>query len=540
MKKEFHILVTGTGRRVELIQAFREAALTLDVSLKIYGADMAGDAPALAYCNYTRKVCRMRDENYIPQLLDICRKDKIDLLVPTIDTDLLVLSKNRDAFLAEGTQVLISSPEMIAVCRDKNFTADFFRSCGVNAPETVNDYRAYSGTYPCFIKPKDGSSSIDAYKVNHPSELKVYAGKIGEYIIQPFIDGTEYTIDVFCDFDGNPIYVVPRERVAVRSGEVLKTKIFMDETMIQEALRIIEKFRPCGPMTVQLIRQKETSDDYFIEINPRFGGGSPLSMKAGARSAEAILRLLNGEKVEYKSCGISDGAVFSRFDQCVCIDDGELIQPLRGVIFDLDDTLYSEKEYVKCGFEAIAERAGKPEYAEKLWSYFLEGKPAVDELIKETGAEDKKAEYLEAYRNNKPNLQLYGGAEEFLLKLREKGVKVGIITDGRPEGQRNKIEALGLEALVDDIIITDELGGAQFRKPNDIAFRIMQCRWKLPFEQIAYVGDNPHKDFSAPKQLGMKSVHFKNSDGLYFEDGAVKMSFDTLSDVFGYISENTD
>lgn len=69
--------------------------------------------------------------------------------------------------------------------------------------------------------------------------------------------------------------------------------------------------------------------------------------------------------------------------------------------------------------------------------------------------------------------------------------------------------------MVDDIIITDELGGTQFRKPNDIAFRIMQNRWRSPFEQLVYVGENPNKDFLAPRQLGMRWLYFKNKEGLY-------------------------
>ena len=91
--KEIHILFTGVGRRIELLQAFRQAALVLNVSLKIYGADMAGNAPALPYCDAVRKVCGMRDEEYIPQLLELCKNDSIDLLIPTIDTDLFVLSE---------------------------------------------------------------------------------------------------------------------------------------------------------------------------------------------------------------------------------------------------------------------------------------------------------------------------------------------------------------------------------------------------------------------------------------------------------------
>ena len=530
--KELHILFTGVGRRVELMQAFRQAALHLGINLKLYGADMAGTAPALTYCDFTRKVCGMGEPEYIRQLLEICKEDHIDLLIPTIDTDLLILSKNVQEFEKAGAKVLISKPEKIAVCRDKNYTADFFESCGLKAPRTYNDYKKYSGEYPCFIKPKDGSSSINAFKVNDLGELEVYAEKIGDYIVQPYIEGKEYTIDIFCDFDGSPIYITPRERVAVRAGEVLKTKICMDDRMIQESRKLIEKFRPCGPMAVQLIRQDVTGEDYFIEINPRFGGGSPLSMNSGARSAEAILKMLSGERIEYEEPQWN-GAVYSRFDQRVCIDTGKGLNSAKGVIFDLDDTLYSEKQYVKSGYKKIAEYVGHQEAEEKLWNYFLEGKPAVDAYLKEIGAENKKAECLDIYRSQMPEINLYDGVAELFQSLKENDIKVGIITDGRPEGQRNKIKALGLEELVDDIIITDELGGVQFRKPNDISFRIMQCRWRVPFEQMVYIGDNLGKDFQAPRQLGMRGIYIMNEEGLYTNKEKVDGILETVIGING-------
>lgn len=530
--KELRILFTGVGRRIELIQAFRQAALHLGINLKLYGADMAGTAPALTFCDFTRKVCGMGEPEYIRQLLEICKEDHIDLLIPTIDTDLLILSKNVQEFEKEGTKVLVSKPEKIAVCRDKNYTADFFESCGLKAPRTFNNYKKYSGEYPCFIKPKDGSSSINAFKVNDLGELEVYAEKIGDYIVQPYIEGKEYTIDIFCDFDGNPIYITPRERVAVRAGEVLKTKICMDDRMIQESRKLIEKFRPCGPMAVQLIRQDVTEEDYFIEINPRFGGGSPLSMKSGARSAEAILKMLSGERIEYEEPQWN-GAVYSRFDQSVCIDTGKGLNSAKGVIFDLDDTLYSEKQYVKSGYKKIAEYIGHQEAEEKLWNYFLEGKPAIDAYLIEIGAENKKAECLDIYRSQMPEINLYDDVAELFQSLKENDIKVGIITDGRPEGQRNKIKALGLEKLVDDIIITDELGGVQFRKPNDISFRIMQCRWRVPFEQMVYIGDNLGKDFQAPRQLGMRRIYIMNEEGLYTNKEKVDGILETVIGING-------
>lgn len=533
---EYHILFTGVGRRVELIQAFRQASVNLDFKLKIYGADVTETAPALCFCDYIRKVCGMRDEEYIPQLLELCEKDSINLVIPTIDTDLAVLSNNVHLFDAINTKVLVSQPDKIAICRDKNCTADFFRCCGLKAPETIKDYRLYNGAYPCFIKPKDGSSSINAFKVNCYEELAIYAGKIGDYIVQPFIKGVEYTVDIFCDFIGNPIYITPRERIAVRSGEVLKTKMVMDQQIIEESKLLIKQYKPCGPLTVQLIRESTTGDDYFIEINPRYGGGAPLSMKAGARSAEAVLKLLSGSTVDFQEDSVSDGAVYSRYDQSVCIDMGKNNQTVKGVVFDLDDTLYSEKQYVRSGYKAIALFLGDVEVEQRLWNYFINGEKAIDELLKEMNLKKRKDECLEIYRGHMPKISLYPGVEELILELKRKGIKVGIITDGRVQGQKNKIKALGLEGLMDDIIITDELGGEAFRKPNDISFRIMQNRWKIPFEQMAYVGDNPSKDFQAPTQLGMRGICFVNKDGLYshMEAGVVEKIRDLngLSQIF--------
>ncbi len=531
--KMYRILFTGVGRRIELIQAFREAALVLDIELKIYGADMAGTAPALAYCDYTRRVVAMSDSSYIDNLIDICKEDKIDLVIPTIDTDLLVLSRNKEKFEAIGTKVMISAPDKVLICRDKNNTSQFFVDCGLHAPMPVNDWKKYQSGYPAFIKPKDGSSSINAYKVNNEEELEVYAGQIDDYIVQPFIDGKEYTIDIFCDWDGIPVSIVPRERLQVRAGEVLKTQICMDKVMIDEAKVLCGKFKPCGPMTVQLIRD-DKGVDWYIEINPRYGGGAPLSMKAGARSAESVLKLLSHETVEYSE-SYADNAVYSRFDQSVCIAEGQ--SATRGVIFDLDDTLYSEKDYVRSGFREISDYLGGG-YEDKLWSYFEAGKPAIDELLKELNRNDEKASVLNIYRKHKPNIRLHHDAIDTILQLKEKGIRVGIITDGRPEGQRNKIEALGLNKYIseENMIITDELGGTQFRKPCDIAFRILQKRWKLPASEIVYVGDNPVKDFQAPQQLGMRFILYCNYNGLYFDAKSNYNSFPSI-DVISNIEE---
>lgn len=194
---------------------------------------------------------------------------------------------------------------------------------------------------------------------------------------------------------------------------------------------------------------------------------------------------------------------------------------IEAVIFDLDDTLYSEKEYVRSGYREIAKHFPQIEkMEEKLWDAFKENKQAINEVLLNEGVltEQNLAECVRIYRYHVPDIHLYVGVEELLRKLCSNGKKIGLITDGRPEGQRAKIKALGLEKLIDEITITDELGGIEYRKPNEKAFRLMQRKLDTSFARMVYIGDNPKKDFLAPEILGMRSIWFRNRDGIYCAD----------------------
>lgn len=198
------------------------------------------------------------------------------------------------------------------------------------------------------------------------------------------------------------------------------------------------------------------------------------------------------------------------------LDCEPYLKDVRGVIFDLDDTLYSEKEYVKSGYAAVA--AAFPSVKEmeaRLWDAFEKKLPALDFVLEQEGLLCEKARALDIYRAHTPSIHLYPGIPALLSRLRETK-KLGMITDGRPEGQRAKLAALGLAPLFDAIVVTDELGGAEYRKPNEAAFRLVQQRLDLPFDSLVYIGDNPKKDFVAPQALGMQSIYFRNKDGLYF------------------------
>lgn len=201
------------------------------------------------------------------------------------------------------------------------------------------------------------------------------------------------------------------------------------------------------------------------------------------------------------------------------LDVTKYLDNIDAVIFDMDDTLYSEKEYVKSGYNAIEKNfISIKDMSQKLWDAFLNNKSAIDYALEQEGllTEENKSKALEIYRNHIPDIHLYEGIEEMLIEL-NKTKKIGLITDGRPIGQRNKIKALNLEKYIKEIIVTDELGGVEFRKPNLRAFELMQKKFKIPFEKMVYIGDNINKDFIAPEKLGMQVIYFRNKDGLYYK-----------------------
>lgn len=193
---------------------------------------------------------------------------------------------------------------------------------------------------------------------------------------------------------------------------------------------------------------------------------------------------------------------------------------LKAIVFDLDDTLYGEKEYVKSGYFAVSQMLPQIKNAEeKLWQAFEEKKSAIDELLLSEGiySDELKQKCLEVYRSHQPTIHLYDGVAEMLTLLRERGFLLGIITDGRPEGQWAKMKALKLTEYVDQIIVTDELGGVEYRKPNKKAFELLKELFGVRFSEMCYVGDNIKKDFIPCEQLDIKPIYFVNEDGLYFD-----------------------
>ena len=311
------VLFTCIGRRVSLLNSFRRAAKQLRVNASFFGTDTTELSSALQLCDKGFLVKPVTHTDYIKQLLTIVKTNKVKLLVPTVDLDLKVLTENKPKFAAMGCCVLISAPDVVDICQDKRKTYRFLLKNGFDTPLTLSVRSALSKkklNWPCFLKPWDGYASRGNAVVNNRKELLFFAKRIPNAICQEFLEGTEHTCDVYVDFSMKVRCVVPRKRIEVRAGEVSKGQVVKHPDICSEAARLVETLG-AGPgvITLQLFL---TKDDRvrFIEINPRFGGGVPLAIKAGANFPKWILQELLGSKVNIPFDGFKDNLIMLRYD----------------------------------------------------------------------------------------------------------------------------------------------------------------------------------------------------------------------------------
>lgn len=203
----------------------------------------------------------------------------------------------------------------------------------------------------------------------------------------------------------------------------------------------------------------------------------------------------------------------------------DVMKKFKAVIFDLDDTLYPEIDYVISGFKVVSKYISNKinmksdQVFNKLLKLFEQDRNNVFDRLLQSYDVDKEIvkECVNLYRNHFPDIKLTEEVHELLQLLKENGFKIGIITDGRPEGQWNKIKALGLEKYCDSIIVTDELGGIEYRKPSEIPYKKILQELGIEGKEAVYIGDNPVKDFITANKLGMFTIMFKNNKGLYHQ-----------------------
>lgn len=316
-----NVLLTSVGRRVSLLRAFRKEIAAYAPGGRLLAADVSPLSAGFHDADAGFLVPPCTDDGYIPRLLDLVRRERVRILVPLIDTELEILSRQRDVFLRQGCHVIVSDTEQVLLTRDKARSARRFRELGFEAPEVVTPDRlghADALRYPLFLKPSGGSSSVGAVRIDGPAELRYHLARTRSPVVQSFEEGEEFTLDVFCDLRGAVRCAVPRKRLEVRAGEVSKGLTVKDRGMMGAASRLVAALGGCrGCVTLQCFRQAG-GRFVFFEANLRFGGGYPLAHAAGANFPGWILRMVAGEEIPTFD-GWEDNLLMLRFDEAVFV-----------------------------------------------------------------------------------------------------------------------------------------------------------------------------------------------------------------------------
>lgn len=325
-RRSVRVLFSCAGRRIELMQAFRRAARSLGIEITIHATDAIENVAAFCFAERAHHVPQIASPDYVLTLLDLAEREKIDLLVPLLDPELLKLAEAREAFAKIGCGAIISSPAVIRVCRDKLDTYEFLTRHQIDTPATwlASDAQALrEHSFPYFLKPRGGSASKGNFKIDSREDLDALLPRVPDAILQEFVPGVEHTLDVYTGLDGVPRCVVPRRRIEVHGGEVTKARTVRHQGIIDVGVRVAEALRECvGLITIQLFLSPD-GRIRVIEINPRFGGGVPLGIKAGANFPKWLLLEWLGRRPRIRLDDFKDGMIMMRYHQSYFVHDSD-------------------------------------------------------------------------------------------------------------------------------------------------------------------------------------------------------------------------
>lgn len=322
-RMSLNVLMTAGSRRVPLLEAFRRALRDLRLAGTVQVTDVNTLSPAGLVADRAHLVPMSSDPGYLDHILAICERERIGLVVPTIDDELPLFAEARPRFEERGIVVAISDPFVTTLCNDKYATSAYLRDQGVAAadswlPETL----PIEPPFPLFVKPRFGRGSVGAFPAFNRKMLEFFTGYVTAPVVQEYLAGPEYTIDLFCDFEGRPLSVVPRERAVIRAGVIDRGRTSRDPALLDLGLACANVLRFVGACNIQcrVVGGRPT----VFEINPRFSGGIPLTIAAGADFPRILVELALGRAVEPSIGKFTADLWMSSYESSFFVDSAQL------------------------------------------------------------------------------------------------------------------------------------------------------------------------------------------------------------------------
>lgn len=293
-----NFLILSAGTRNKIVQYFKKE---LNGKGLVVATDCSKLAPAIYEADKYYIVPRIDDKDYLNCILDICIKEKINGLISLIDPELSLISENIVKFKEIGVTPIISEHKNVEMCFNKYKMYQFLVENGIRTAKTYIDKNEFykdlekeNMKFPVFVKPIEGSASININKVYNRDELELLWKKENNLLIQQFMDGEEFGADVYIDMISNEISAIfTKKKIKMRAGETDKSVSIKDEKLFSIIKDFVKKAEFKGIIDIDIF--KVNGEYYISEVNPRFGGGYPHAYESKVNIPKMIINNLEGK-----------------------------------------------------------------------------------------------------------------------------------------------------------------------------------------------------------------------------------------------------
>lgn len=308
-----NVIVTSAGSApaVGVIKALRKQK---EIDVKIIAVDMDKLSAGFYLADKSYPVPSSNSADFLPEIKNICERESISIIIPIIDEELPVFAREKDSFNSSGIKVLVNDLEIIERGNDKYKTYNFCEKNNILTANTSLYTKAnieQVNTFPIIVKPLDGRGSQSLHIVEDQNQLPSLSLINGKFILQEFIQGKEFTVDILARPDGKILQAVPRERIMVKAGMIYKGRTVKRQDLMERAKEDAEKFGINGPCNLQFI--EKDGKFYLIEVNPKFAAGLPLTVNAGVNIPLLLIKMQQGKEISQQEFDFKDNFYMLRY-----------------------------------------------------------------------------------------------------------------------------------------------------------------------------------------------------------------------------------
>ena len=307
-----NVLITSANAKVALVKSF--VCATKKIKLKTFTADIKNNVAAAFFSDCHFVLPKTLDEDaFVSGLKKVCIDNDIGLIIPTRDGEIKFMSKIKDEMIGLGVRILVPSEESANICTNKRRFSKFISGVG---HKSIPELNADEIHFPVFVRPVYGAAGKGTYRADNKLKLDEAINNPDKYMIHPFIDSEEFSIDLLMNLDGTQaIQAVVRRRVHVVSGESKISEVVKIPSLEKISMDIGEKLGLVGHNVIQAFGSSNFGEDIIIEANARFGGASNLSIVAGLDSPNRIIKMMLGDESAYNINNIDIGLTMYRYSE---------------------------------------------------------------------------------------------------------------------------------------------------------------------------------------------------------------------------------